>query len=99
MIILNNAATLTLDLTQNSTRTREDALKSVENFLKSIILQYKSLKLISDNETFTIEVPKSMPIKEMVGYSEEIFEKTSDFVKRENMEFILPVLNINLKRS
>ena len=102
----------TSNLTNDTDENKENILKyknavqSIKNFLKKIISKYKSIYLIfedeNDNElnaSFKIKVPKNTPIKDLVKYSEEILEKISEFVESENINFILPDLNITLTKE
>ena len=103
---------LTSNWTSNANENEENDLKyknaiqSIKNFLNKIISKYKSIYLIFEDESdselnasFKIKVPKNTPIKDLVRYSEEILEKVSAFVESENINFILPDLNITLTKE
>ena len=108
---INSLNCSNMDYTSNSTDNAEDkesrlnyekAVNSIKNFLKKFISKYSELHLILDESdltaSFRIKVPKNMSVNDLVKFSEEILKKVSEFVDSENINFILPDLNIALTK-
>ncbi len=83
----------------------ENALKSIENFLKQIISDYGLSELNFHeklakgfNPSFKIKVPLSISSKDLINYSDDIFKRVEEFANSKNIDFILDDLSIILSR-
>lgn len=83
----------------------EDAIKSIEKFLKKIIPRYGLSEIkfhenahLGFNPSFRINVPADVSSKELNQYWDDIFRKVSDFADSEKIGFILDDLSIVLCR-
>lgn len=83
----------------------KNAIESIKNFLTKIIQDYglSDLKVDENIKTgfktsFKIKVPESIPIDDLVMYSDEIFNRILEFVELQDINFILDELTISLSR-
>ena len=109
MVFNINSEELTYNSTYNNSfnenkQRREEfknAITAVKNFLKEYVLEHGigELKpMDEDNVSFKIKVPHSLPIKDLVKFSDELYEKVLEFVEMKNIKFILDKLSIMLSR-
>jgi hypothetical protein len=83
----------------------EEAINLIEKFLKKIIPNYglSEIKFNEDldhgfNPSFVIKVPKNISSKDLIKYSDDIFNEVGNFANINNIEFILDDLSIILSR-
>ena len=81
-----------------------NAIGLINNFLEEYVSKHNfnmSFDLYSNkgfNPTFKIEMPLNISSKELIKYSDDIFEKVGNFADLKNIDFILDDLSIILTR-